>query len=841
MESSENHDPKQEIESLMLQVKQLEDENQNLYSQIIQMGSKKNKQSLEYYVRLRKDLMAEKSKLVTKLSTLESEKALENQKISEKMAFLKKKLDELNNENKQLKSQIEQSKNEHEKKSNIVSKRKVELKNEINQEQIKELENEASTLMNKLNEKESIQQSQKEKIEEIQMRLGNLQEIMGAKISDIQLQYNNVYSASKENEENFNKLYEDKTNNLKDNIQSNKYQLEKKLVQSKNLIDNIQKEKDILNNLYLSDVQIKETEINNLKNSLNNINNIYNSFAKLCGENNEKIKNNIKQMKEIYMDRENQMLEASKLYINSMNNYTGAIKEAGNNKNLIDSDLIENQVLTNKLQEKKKKLENEIRTNKLQEKKKKLENEISDLSNEKQEVIGDNIDTFKSKIFSINENINNLTQKQNDFGTKIKKVNDFNIFLNKNNNIITSLTNSIEKNKKNKETLQNKMNKLNITDESIENLRNKLKKLEQDNASKDESIKKYEKMFEDVIQNFGEQEGIRTDVLKRLGKQISNYKAQIDKLLESKDNMENFYQNEIKTLKETTEFLTKENEELKKASQELDNESSNNQKMNELCTQEYTTFKETLKSILDIGNKIPDFDKSSEEIKNTRNNLLSDELLKTKENIKLKNKEIKELKGSIYENTNRSSIKSVKSQASTLNKKKIQNSGNELNQLIKNIKLKVTIYNSLVNKKKKEVDGLESHIKLIKDYNTFAKKSGENQELLCEENKIMTDEMINDFNGLNQLEQELKGEVDFLNQKLISNRDNHENNLAIIQNNANSQLNSIKERESYIVKQSEQITDGLKKVANQKKEAVDILKIENQQLKNRNYIINTKL
>ena len=825
MESSENHDPKQEIESLMLQVKQLEDENQNLYSQIIQMGSKKNKQSLEYYVRLRKDLMAEKSKLVTKLSTLESEKALENQKISEKMAFLKKKLDELNNENKQLKSQIEQSKNEHEKKSNIVSKRKVELKNEINQEQIKELENEASTLMNKLNEKESIQQSQKEKIEEIQMRLGNLQEIMGAKISDIQLQYNNVYSASKENEENFNKLYEDKTNNLKDNIQSNKYQLEKKLVQSKNLIDNIQKEKDILNNLYLSDVQIKETEINNLKNSLNNINNIYNSFAKLCGENNEKIKNNIKQMKEIYMDRENQMLEASKLYINSMNNYTGAIKEAGNNKNLIDSDLIENQVLTNKLQEKKKK----------------LENEISELSNEKQEIVGDNIDTIKSKISSINENINNLTQKQNDFGTKIKKVNDFNIFLNKNNNIITSLTNSIEKNKKNKETLQNKMNKLNITDESIENLRNKLKKLEQDNATKDESIKKYEKMFEDVIQNFGEQEGIRTDVLKRLGKQISNYKAQIDKLLESKDNMENFYQSEIKTLKETTEFLTKENEELKKASQELDNESSNNQKMNELCTQEYTTFKETLKSILDIGNKIPDFDKSSEEIKNTRNNLLSDELLKTKENIKLKNKEIKELKGSIYENTNRSSIKSVKSQTSTLNKKKIQNSGNELNQLIKNIKLKVTIYNSLVNKKKKEVDGLESHIKLIKDYNTFAKKSGENQELLCEENKIMTDEMINDFNGLNQLEQELKGEVDFLNQKLISNRDNHENNLAIIQNNANSQLNSIKERESYIVKQSEQITDGLKKVANQKKEAVDILKIENQQLKNRNYIINTKL
>ena len=78
MESSENHEAKQEIESLMSQVEQLEEENQNLYSSILKMGSKKNKQSLEYYVRLRKDLMSEQSKLSEKLSLLESEKAVEN-------------------------------------------------------------------------------------------------------------------------------------------------------------------------------------------------------------------------------------------------------------------------------------------------------------------------------------------------------------------------------------------------------------------------------------------------------------------------------------------------------------------------------------------------------------------------------------------------------------------------------------------------------------------------------------------------------------------------------------------------------------------------------------------
>ena len=818
---SPDQDNKKEIETLMEQVKQLEAENQNLYSSILKFGSKKNKQSLEYYVRLRKDLMLEQSKLVQKLSELELEKAKENEDIEKKMNFLKGKISELNEENKTLKLQIEEGNKEHEKKNNIISKRKVELKNEVDKNKIEKLENEVNNLINKLDEKEIMVQGQKEQIDNLQLKIENLNETMGAKISDIQLQYNNLYSASKQNEENFTKLYEDKENNLKDNIQSNKYQLEKKLVQSKNLIDNIQAETSILNNIHLSEMQKKETEINNLKNNLSNINRIYNAFVKLCGDNDEKIKNNIKQMKEIYMEREQQMMDSSKTYVNSMNNYGEAIKEAKNNKNLIDSDLIENQVLIGKLNEKKKK----------------LENEINELSNLKQEIIGENIEGIKSKIKTIEDNIIGLNEKQNEFTTEIKKVNDFNIYLKKNNNITNSLQQSIKKHKKIKENLQNKMTKINIGDDNLENLKNKLKTLQQENLAKDENIKKYEKMFEDVVKNVDMQEEIRTDVLKRLGRQISNYKAQIDKLLESKDNMESLYLNETKSLKETMEFLKQENEELKKESQTLENESEANQKNNELCNQEYKTFKESLKLILDIGSKIPDFDKSVEEIKNTRTELLKDEMVKTKENIKLKNKEIKELKEYICDKTNRTSIKS---QSNTLNRKK-KVSENELGEIIKNIKLKVKIYNALVDRKQKEVNGLEENIKLIKDYNKFSKKCGENQELLCEENKIMTDEMINDLSGLNEFEQELKGQVEFLNQKIISNMDNHENNVLIINNNTNQQLNNIKERESYIVKQSEQITDGLKKVANQKKNAVDLLKKENQQLKNRNYIINKKL
>ena len=156
----------------------------------------------------------------------------------------------------------------------MLNKRNVELKNEINENEIEKLEGKIANLTNKLSEKELIVQDQKEKIDDLQMKIDNLNEDLTAKIKDIKAQYDNVYSASKQNEENFNKLYEDKTNNMKEDIQSNKYQLEKKLVYSKNLINNINNENGILNNAYESDSQIKDNEINILKDNFEKINNM---------------------------------------------------------------------------------------------------------------------------------------------------------------------------------------------------------------------------------------------------------------------------------------------------------------------------------------------------------------------------------------------------------------------------------------------------------------------------------------------------------------------------------------------------------------------------------------
>jgi len=85
-------------------VKQLKEKNNQLYESILKMGNKKQKKSLEYYVHLKKDLLAEQSKLNQQLSELEENKVQEKKGLSFKMYNLKKRLNETLSENKTLKS-----------------------------------------------------------------------------------------------------------------------------------------------------------------------------------------------------------------------------------------------------------------------------------------------------------------------------------------------------------------------------------------------------------------------------------------------------------------------------------------------------------------------------------------------------------------------------------------------------------------------------------------------------------------------------------------------------------------------------------------------------------------
>ena len=81
---------------------------------------------------------------------------------------------------------------------------------------------------------------------------------------------------------------------------------------------------------------------------------------------------------------------------------------------------------------------------------------------------------------------------------------------------------------------------LSVGEKELNDLKEKLQKLEQEKIAKEESIAKYNKIFDDVIKSINNQDEVRRDLLKLLNGQITSYKSQIDKLLESKDNMQTY-------------------------------------------------------------------------------------------------------------------------------------------------------------------------------------------------------------------------------------------------------------------------------------------------------------
>ena len=62
-----------------------------------------------------------------------------------------------------------------------------------------------------------------------------------------------------------------------------------------------------------------------------------------------------------------------------------------------------------------------------------------------------------------------------------------------------------------------------------------------------------------------------------------------------------------------------------------------------------------------------------------------------------------------------------------------------------------------------------------------------------------------------------------------------------IKNNCDGQLKIIKDREDYITKQTDIVSNNLKSLANQNEKAVEALRQENQQLKSKNYTLSKRL
>ena len=159
---------------------------------------------------------------------------------------------------------------------------------------------------------------------------------------------------------------------------------------------------------------------------------------------------------------------------------------------------------------------------------------------------------MSSNLFNNDNKLGNLIKKQKELSQKIKKFKSFyNEISQRNQNIekLNQENNNIINDKKN---MENKIMKYlnNIGGENdLDTIKLKIKKIEQDSLYKEEAIKNYEDMFKEDTSEMEEQDEVRDDVIKRLKNQVEGLKGQINKLLQTKANMDNYYTNEINELR----------------------------------------------------------------------------------------------------------------------------------------------------------------------------------------------------------------------------------------------------------------------------------------------------
>ena len=516
------------IESLINRSKRLEDENKQLKEDIDKISSS-GKGALDYYTNLRKTIFYKLEELNKQIKEFNKNKILESKNTKKELDYINGQLTEVMEININLKNQLESLQNNIEDNENLLKKEEnVELKNLPNNDKVEELDYQINSLTSKIAEKDYLIKDQKETINELQELLDSQTKSLNEELTNIKNKYHNLLGSSKITEDYYDKDFNEKTKEFKRDMENNIYQLTKKLLYSNDDVQKKNVEKENLRQKCENDIDNKNKEITELKNNIKNTQTNYELLYKLCIDQLTKYNNNFHKFKTNFFNREKDFIKLSNYYKDMMSQYNKPLLDQENANNKLESEYHENASKVINLQK-----DNDILYMEMENLKQDKFNQSTNIRKE-----------ISSNVASNDTNLSNLIKKQKELAQKIKK---FKTFYNE----ITQRNQNIDKlSKENKaiisenENLENKIVKYlnNIGGEDdVDNLKLKIKKLEEDSLYKDEAIKNYEEMFKEDMSEMEEQDEVRDDVIKRLKNQIEGLKGQIDKLLQTKTTMENYY------------------------------------------------------------------------------------------------------------------------------------------------------------------------------------------------------------------------------------------------------------------------------------------------------------
>ena len=798
------------IESLVTRIKRLEEENHQLKEDIEKISTHE-KGALDYYTNIRKEIFFKIEELNKKIKEFDKNKVIESKKTKKELDYINGQIKEASSLNQSLKEQLESIQNNIEDNDNQLKKEEnVELKNLPNNDKIEELDYHINSLTSEITKNDYLIKDQKEAIKGLQEMLESQTKTLNEKLSHIKNKYHNLLGSSKITEDYFDRDFNEKTEEFKKDMENNIYQLTKKLLYSNSDLQKENVEKESLRQKCENDIEAKNNQISELKNKIKNIQTNYELLYRLCIDQISKYNENYSKFKSNFFEREKDFINVSNYYKDMMSQYNKPLLDKENENNKLENEYHENASKVIDLQSENDSLRLEIDNLK-----QKQLNQSSDIRKQ----ISNNVATSDNKL-------SDLIKKQKELTQKIKK---FKTFFNE----VTQKNQTIEKlSKENKalinenKNLENKLEKYYNSkggDDDIDTIKLKIKRLEQDSLYKDEAIKNYEEMFKEDISEMEEQDEVRDDVIKRLKNQVEGLKNQIDKLLQTKTNMDNYYNNEISELKLKMIALIKENKELKKNNQSAQNDmTTKKQKVVDSWTKLFKEFKKCFNSINDVQNLITKFSNTYNILLKAKEFKDEKELKKLREEANNKEKQIKELN-------------EIKNKEENKFRKSIQD-------MTKTIQEKLAVFNELNIKKNSIVSEIEEQTSEMIKINENKANYGNNEINGIEENKKKLIDLIDVMKGEKLVEIEnLKNQIKALEEQIKNDDEKYFNEMQEVKLNCDEQLKIIKDREDYITKQTDIVSNNLKSLANQNEKAVEALRQENQQLKNKNYTLSKKL
>ena len=397
-----------------------------------------------------------------------------------KASCLNGQLNEATELNQNLKAQLETLQNDIKENDKLLKQEdNVKLDNLPNNEKVEELEYQINSLTAEITKSEYLIKDQKETINELQETLDSQTQSLNEELKNIKNKYTNLLGSSKITEDYYDRDYNEKTVEFKKDMESNIYQLTKKLLNSNEDLKNKNIEKENLKFKCQNDIDNKNKEITELKNNIKNTQTNYELLYKLSIDQLGKYNDNYAKFKKHFFNREKDFVSVSNYYKDMMNQY---------NKPLLDQENPNN------------KLENEYHVNasqviNLQQENDSIYLEIENLKQKQFNKSGEIRKNISSNVFDNDNKISNIIKKQKDLAQKIKKFKTF-------YNDIIQKTQNIDKLSKDNKNIFNEnkaiINKIstffnNIGGENdMDGIKLKIKKLEIDSMYKEEYNKQYE-------------------------------------------------------------------------------------------------------------------------------------------------------------------------------------------------------------------------------------------------------------------------------------------------------------------------------------------------------------